>query len=301
MISNPKFAFTLVELLTVITIIGILISLLLPAVQAAREAARQVQCQNNLKQMALGCLGHEEAHGFLPTGGWPWHYVGDPDLGVGASQPGGWAFNILPYMEQQPLYMLGAGKSGPKKSDAIARRVQTPLAWMNCPSRRPPDNRPHSDRAPECPGVTTAVKSDYAGNAGDQASPESGSPESFTGVFFEKSQLSAAGILDGLSNTYLIGEKSLDPLHYEDGNDGGDDDCAYASINCDTLRVASGWVGQDRPSYSWYYGFGSAHANGFNMAFCDGSVRSISYAIEMTTHGNLANRKDGHTIDSSKF
>ena len=171
--------FTLVELLVVITIIGILVSLLLPAVQAAREAARRVQCQNNLKQIALGCLGHEQEQGFFPTGGWPWHYVGDPDLGVGASQPGGWVFNILPYMEQQPLYMLGAGKSGDEKIAAIAQRVQTPLVWMNCPSRRRPGNRPYTGRAPECPGLGLAAKGDYAGNAGDQSTPDRGRPVQF--------------------------------------------------------------------------------------------------------------------------
>ena len=106
--TSDKSGFTLVELLVVITIIGILIALLLPAVQAAREAARRVQCSNNLKQLGLAMLQHEERNRFFPTGGWGWYWVGDPDRGFGKEQPGGWVFSVLPYMEQQPLHDLGS-------------------------------------------------------------------------------------------------------------------------------------------------------------------------------------------------
>jgi hypothetical protein len=86
--------------------------LLLPAVQAAREAARMVQCQNNLKQLSLGFLQHEQRHGFLPTGGWGFMMVGDPNRGLTKLQPGGWNFSILPFIEQQDLYDLEMGLSG---------------------------------------------------------------------------------------------------------------------------------------------------------------------------------------------
>ena len=155
--------------MVVITIIGILISLLLPAVQSAREAARGLQCQNNLKQLALGCLQHEAAHGFLPTGGWDWAYAGDPDLGFDGGQPGGWVYNVLPYVEQQTLHDMGMGMSQPQKDDARKQVAQTPLPILYCPTRRPAIAYPNQ-YSPWMGGasnpVPNAARSDYAGNSG---------------------------------------------------------------------------------------------------------------------------------------
>ena len=82
MLYQPRLhraAFTLVELLTVVAIVGVLVALLLPAVQSAREAARRVACGNNVRQLALGCLQHHDQQGFFPSGGWGWCWTGDPD------------------------------------------------------------------------------------------------------------------------------------------------------------------------------------------------------------------------------
>ena len=104
--------FTLVELLVVIAIIAMLVTLLLPAVQAAREAARRTQCINNIRQLALGCLNHESAHSFMPSGGWGWSWVGDPDRGAGKEQPGGWGYAVLPFIEEGSLASRREGSPG---------------------------------------------------------------------------------------------------------------------------------------------------------------------------------------------
>ena len=164
--------FTLIELLVVITIIAILIALLLPAVQSAREAARQVQCKNNLKQLALGCLNHESATGRYPTNGWGYSWTGDADRGNDWRQPGGWIYNVLPYIEQQALHDLGAGLPTAQKYAANLQRMSTPLGILYCPSRRKVTVYPWATGGTQlnC-GTSTpsvAARSDYAGNGGSQ-------------------------------------------------------------------------------------------------------------------------------------
>jgi prepilin-type N-terminal cleavage/methylation domain-containing protein/prepilin-type processing-associated H-X9-DG protein len=311
---HDSAAFTLVELLVVITIIGILIALLLPAVQAARESARNMQCTNNLKQIGLSCLSHEQARGFFPTAGWSaatgiGFIAADPDLGDDIGQPGGWIFNILPYLEQQAIHDLGAGKTDAEKRPLFAQREQTPLTGMGCPSRRPvgtlrPIDPTHSPI--NCDTLARGAKGDYAGNAGDAVSPESANTN--TGIFYHKSTTRVAEITDGLSNTYLVGEKAISPDYYETGESGGDDDTLYIGANCDVLRSTYPGTAdapksplQDQPGVEDPWRFGSAHAGGLNMSFCDGSVRSITYLIDLETHRCLGNRADGSAIDGSKL
>lgn len=138
--------FTLVELLVVVTIIGILVAMLLPAVNAARESGRRAQCKNNLKQLATACLAHETVQGFFPTGGWGYFWVGDPDGGFNQGQPGGWIYNILPYTELNAVHDLGKTAPGAlslmssstilsNKQQAALQLVQTPFPLTNCPTR----------------------------------------------------------------------------------------------------------------------------------------------------------------------
>jgi prepilin-type N-terminal cleavage/methylation domain-containing protein/prepilin-type processing-associated H-X9-DG protein len=326
---NRIRGFTLVELLVVITIIGILISLLLPAVQSAREAARRIQCSNNLKQLALGCLEHEAGQGYLPSGGWNWYWAGDPDRGFDRRQPGGWAYNILPYIEQTALHDLGTGKGVAEKGADLAKAAQTPVALFYCPTRRRAIPYPNATYWPgNMNTITVAARSDYAGNAGLSTSvgwwssvpgtyskPVATEDPSFTdasgyawpdmsgcvGVIYSISCLPIAKIRDGTSNTYLLGEKYFTPDHYTDGIEGIDNNPLWAGFDWDWMRWGSSPPLQDRNGLSDWQIFGSAHAANVNMAMCDGSVRAISYSIDSTTHSNLANRKDGQAIDSSRL
>ncbi len=345
--SFPAAGFTLVELLVVITIIGILIALLLPAVQAAREAARMLQCTNNLKQISLAALNHEQINGWLPTGGWGYRWVGDPNCGFGRGQPGGFFYNCLPYMEQQTLHDLALGVApGTNQYQQLSMQmVQTPLVALSCPTRRPPVLHPvQPGNINTMQGVygtlpQTWFQADYAANAGtwfsvfwqdgptsfaDAAQWTSGSPNGAhgfydmshaTGICEQRSQVKIADITDGTTNTYLVGEKYLCPDHYFTGDDYGDDQSAFSGDSDDVNRwtgndTAAGPVPmtpgpmQDTPGLSggtYEDIFGSAHAIGFNMALCDGSVRIVNYTIDPLVHNYLGNRHDGQAIDGKKF
>ncbi|MBI81919.1 MAG: prepilin-type cleavage/methylation domain-containing protein, partial [Planctomycetaceae bacterium] len=138
--SPQRRGFTLVELLVVISIIAILIALLLPAVQAARESARLIHCRNNLKQLAITWFNFEAAHQMYPGGGWYYGVAGDADCGVGRMQPGGWIFRLLPYLEQRALHDMGQGlthsDNWQEKLYAHGRRYVIPVPTLSCPTRR---------------------------------------------------------------------------------------------------------------------------------------------------------------------
>ena len=326
---TARRGFTLVELLVVITIIGILMSLLLPAVQSARESARSLQCSNNVKQLALGSLEHVSTTGFFPSGGWGWNWAGDPDRGFGLKQPGGWLYSVLPFIDQKNIWSLGTGIPSDTqisaKQTAMLPQLTTPLSIYYCPSRRPVALYPnfYSYLANNVPLQTMYARTDYAINDGDTAIDQGndGGPTSLsqgdtggyawntqvlTGISYQRSQITQAHIgTKGVSNTYLLGDKYVDPDYYYNGQDVGDNEWATAGWDNDTCRTADTSFGdtpmQDTPGYQNWYIWGSAHPTNMHMAFCDGSVHDISYAIDSVTHGHLANRSSVAAIDPTKF
>jgi prepilin-type N-terminal cleavage/methylation domain-containing protein/prepilin-type processing-associated H-X9-DG protein len=297
--SRP--AFTLIELLVVISIIALLIALLLPAVQVVRESASRTQCSNNLKNLALGCLAHHQRTGFLPTGGWGWSWNGDPDRGITSLQPGGWGFNVLPYVEQENLYRLGAGlpPGSSQKRAAIAQRISTPLAVFNCPTRRAVRAYTNSSHSVcfDADQVPALGRSDFAANAGDEPFDEifAGPPtlaegdrpnypwrttDDCTGVCFQRSEIRLTDIPRGTSNTFLLGEKYLNPDSYTNGQDSADNENLYTGFNNDNFRTTHDAPLRDRKGYADTKRFGSAHMAGVNMVYCDGSVHHILFSVD---------------------
>ena len=322
--SQRLSGFTLVELLVVIAIIGVLVALLLPAVQAAREAARRSQCQNQLKQISLASLLHEDAHGFLPSGGWSWRWVGDPDQGFGKNQPGGWAYSLLPYIEAGNVYQLGSGLPANEKSGAAKQVAESVVDGFNCPSRRPPALRSPWQQPLNLANVgdlNDLFRSDYAINSGSNlhygtngpTSIESATtfggwtdPSEFNGIGFERSEVELSQITDGTTNTFLIGEKYIQAQNYDLNDPPGDNLPAYVGHDPDTAR----WVSrsptninqviiplQDRINLQNTDGFGSAHPGGLHMSYCDGSVRQVSYDVDAAVYLNSGQRDDGRILD----
>jgi type II secretory pathway pseudopilin PulG len=236
-----------VELLVVIAIIGILVALLLPAIQAARESARLAQCKNNLRQIALAMLQHETANQAFPAGGWSSAWIGDPNVGTGARQPGGWIYQSLPYLEQQALHDIGLGLTGPNLISALTKQSATPLSIFNCPTRRPSQLYQTVELLTwNFRPVELAAKTDYAANAGSNAGTmggpgprpkfpfvfsncEGGYPncawssnqtwfdQYWTGIVGDHSGATILQITDGTSTTLLVGEKWLYELYYDIG------------------------------------------------------------------------------------
>lgn len=308
----PRQAFTLVELLVVIAIIGVLVALLLPAVQAARESARRTQCTNYLKQMSLAFHNHADTYGHYPTGGWGWDYVGDPDLGFDENQPGGWTYNILPFIEQKAVREIGIGQSGPLKQAELERLVTIPIKFYNCPSKRPAKVYPVTVKPVNAPNVNFGAKLDYCVNVGDGTGNQNNggfpasNPDNWTGLIFDRSKVRLSQVTDGLSNTFMVGEKYLDPTHYATGADLADNENLYVGFDNDNCRSTHANYFPPRrdsktPPAPWttstnLYIYGSAHPGGFNVALCDGSVRVINYEVDKDNFRRWGNRADGEVI-----
>jgi prepilin-type N-terminal cleavage/methylation domain-containing protein/prepilin-type processing-associated H-X9-DG protein len=348
--------FTLVELLVVIAIIGILVSLLLPAIQAAREAARRTECSNHLKQLSLAMLHYMDAQGHFPSAGYGIGWGPHPDRGMGASQPGGFFYVLLPFLENKQLFELGKGVGAMNSTSTILlktnkERLSTPLPVMYCPTRRPTENYPVDNNhafVPTpglCDTLQVGCRNDYAANAGEYYGwtgsvpppanlnlPSSTWADSYqkftgttpisrrgqhlvTGIVWPHAGFKIKDIKDGTTHTYMLGEKSVDTDLARSGRSWGDDEGPFVCDERDIVRwgtdpdqtycrpmhdAAGSPSGYSDPNWGlWGLGtwsFGAAHAAGFNMSFCDGSVLQISYEISESVHRSLCNREDGKAV-----
>jgi prepilin-type N-terminal cleavage/methylation domain-containing protein/prepilin-type processing-associated H-X9-DG protein len=367
-ISRPERGFTLVELLVVIAIIGVLVALLLPAVQSAREASRRIKCQNHLKQFGIAMHNFADTPGRFPSSGWyewcnaiptqkppampasewgqngclvAYNGVNSYSNGPldGSAQPtgtpwaappqqaAGWAFQVLPYIEQTSVQSKGA---------ADVRNIAVTI--FVCPSRRglqkftgggvanttsPAGGRPLDYAAP------------YFGPVSRDRNAIRNDPNTFLGIIvpaevaasprgLPDTPIRIAQITDGTSNTLLLGEKWLRPDQYLTGC-WGDDHNIIGGHDQDSLRLGdvvpvkdtranplTGVLvnpGDNNPCCDYWRDpmtrtpsprlgsyFGGAHPGGMSAMFADGSVRSINWNVSQQVFAAVGNKGDGLTV-----
>jgi len=311
---QKQAAFTLVELLVVIAIIGMLVALLLPAIQAAREAARRSQCTNNLKQIGLALQMHHDGKKTYPRG-----RESRDQFGVA------WSFELLPFMEQHAIYgsfVPLARVDSPE--NAVAMR--TPVDTFHCPSRRPPRaDRDFDDNESPSAVQGVAAGGDYAGNAGlvYNYGTEAGEvpypripyplpPDEVAGPLYTYSRVQDRHVIDGLSNTLAVGERSI-PEHPVIDDvmlpiwQG--DTAFFAADNPRTIfsgtecgleggqTDATNSICSDLANLRANQRFGGEHPGIVLFAFLDGHVQPIQEAVDILSLQRLSTIADGHVVD----
>ncbi len=328
---HSRQGFTLIELLVVIAIIAILIALLVPAVQKVREAAAIAQCRNNLKQMGLAFHNYHDAYKAFPSGGLTWECNSRTFEGVTPavhdSQVWGWAFQILPFIDQVPLWDLPSGQT----YDNEVAAAMIPIYF--CPLVGPPrQNTQYNQGSPS--GTTTRGEADYTANAGSWGTlgdaafgsnshdgPIVGSKNGSQGYTGSGIVRTLVSIIDGTSNTMLIGEKyqtndaAPNQCNTDQGYiDGWDNDMIVFSQGAEGYPPPTGFnsitmtnpptPGESFPPQHWTPHttsdtcggfFGSIHSSGMPTVFCDGTVRVIPFNISQALFFSLCCINDGST------
>jgi len=310
-------AFTLVELLVVIAIIGVLVALLLPAVQMAREAARRMQCANHLKQIGLGAQNFHDVRKFLPPSRLSNYPTGTPANVRFVT----WAVILLPYIEQKTYYDQWDITQPYQKHSVQVTRNAVPVYF--CPSRRKAQAAFSTENAD---GGQSGGLSDFAACGG--RGPNDG--VNVNGVIHPNAHGAMIGarwnidmkkwrlaewdglvriatITDGTSNTLLFGDKHVRRTT-KWGH--GEDRTVYSSQNANNYRRFAG-ISYDSPprnhkldSFTYWEivqgvdnnAFGSLHPSAVQFVLCDGSVRQLSKTIDLNILGRLAEKDDGQSI-----
>lgn len=297
---NRTRGFTLIELLVVIAIIAILVSLLLPAVQQAREAARRTQCKNNLKQIGLALHNYHDIYNAFPIGG-------QIDLTAGATAMWGWSASILPQIEQQNL-ADSMGMNNLRLSQVLADPLlrpllQTPLAAFVCPSDPSGalmsggstglNNGTGRAMFPSAPNAFRVAKSNYIGSSGYN-DPGRRGRNAERGLFHVGSNYKIRDITDGTSNTIAVGERTTfcasgswcgnrNPSGF--GPQGADYTLGRTSMPINIGDNRNHWCTE---------GFDSEHTGGAQFLLADGSVHFLSENIDYNLHVNAGDRvRDG--------
>lgn len=302
--------FTLVEMLVVIAIVGVLIALLLPAVQGVREAARRTQCGSQLRQLAMGVSQHVAHYGKFPSVGKeacrqkPYSASCTPaDIGTGIdadpydSSQWSWGWRILPYIDAVAVFNLDPTlvSASATKAANKASIIATPIPIMYCPSRRPV-------------GLYNAkANCDYAGCAGElsarsQFTDESPDPMAH-GLLVRTGagEVTPGHVLDGLSNTIILGEKQANPVNFKDPLDNNQNYIDPGFGDNEVWRLGGKTPDADlrHPSYLSATNkslqseqFGSSHTGVCGIAMADGSVRWVSFTVDLDTFKLAACRDD---------
>lgn len=301
-LRRPR-AFTLIELLVTIAVIGILISMLLPAVQAARGVARRSQCTNNLKQIGLALTAYHDAQSVLPPG----YITNLTTTGVETGPGWGWCSMLLPHLEQSMLWS-GLNMSLPIEDPSNKTARQTTMPTLLCPANEilypawPAEVRDASGNPTRL--ICKVGFAPYMGMMG----PTDTSPIG-EGLFFRNSRLRMADIIDGTSQTIAVGERAyvLGEGTWVGAVTGASlfPDPGEGEISLPNLKPSSGMIlgyagsrgpGSPQSEINQYY---SLHGPGANFLFADGHVEFLPTSLDGAVYGALATRAGAEPVSSS--